>query len=130
MKLLLDTHTFMWFVDGNEKLHAHARNLIEDSGNMRLLSIGSLWEMSIKAGLGKLDVSMSFEELVRKQVEPNAISFLPLRPMHLDRLRTLPFPHRDPFDRLLIAQAMVEGAVILSRDGVFDQYPITRVWSG
>lgn len=130
MKLLLDTHTFMWFIDGNEKLHDYARNLIEDVSNERLLSIASLWEMSIKSSLGKLSVTISFLDLVETQVKPNDIVLLPIGPAHLDTLRTLPFHHRDPFDRLLIAQSMVEGSVVLSRDAAFDSYPIRRIWSG
>ncbi len=130
MKLLLDTHTFMWFIDGSKKLHDYARYLIEDESNERLLSIASLWEMSIKSSLGKLSVTISFLDLVETQVKPNHIVLLPIVPAHLDTLRTLPFHHRDPFDRLLIAQSMVEGGVVLSRDAAFDPYPIRRIWSG
>ena len=109
MKLLLDTHAFMWFVEGDPKLHAYARGLIEDVGNRRLLSIGSLWEMAIKASLGKLEVRSRFTEILVTQVEANDIALLPVSPSHLDAIQTLPFHHRDPFDRLLIAQSMVEG---------------------
>ena len=130
MKLLLDTHAFMWFVEGDPKLHPYARGLIEDVGNERLLSIGSLWEMAIKASLGKLEVSARFTEIVVTQVEANDIALLSVLPSHLDVIRTLPFHHRDPFDRLLIAQLMVEGGVVLGRDEVFDAYPVKRLWAG
>lgn len=128
MKVLLDTHAFMWFVDGNERLPRYTRSLIEKRGNERLLSIGSLWEMAIKASLGKLEVRGPFVEIVTTQLATNDIWLLPIQASHLDTLRALPFHHRDPFDRLIIAQGIVEGAVILSRDKLFDYYPIKRCW--
>lgn len=128
MKVLLDTHTFMWFVDGHANLSRLARDLIETEGNERLLSVGSLWEMAIKASLGKLDVRGQFEEVVATQLALNDIGLVPIRGSHLDTVRALPFHHRDPFDRLIIAQSMVEGAIVLSRDREFDAYPIERRW--
>lgn len=130
MRLLLDTHTFMWFVNGDAELHSHARGLIEDTENERWLSIGSLWEMAIKASLGKLVVGPAFTEIVRTQVAGNAISLLPVQPSHLDTVKTLPLHHRDPFDRLLIAQALVEGLDVVGRDQAFDGYAIRRHWAG
>ena len=128
MRLLLDSHTFLWFIRGDPKLSGHAREAIEDVDNERLLSTGSLWELSIKASLGKLRLNMTIAELVREHVTGNAMSLLTIRPEHLDVLVTLPFHHKDPFDRLLIAQALTEGVAILGKDRIFDAYGVERVW--
>ena len=92
------------------------------------MSVASLWEMSIKVSLGKLTVPLPFTQLVSDHVYGNAINVLRLMPEHLDALNTLPFHHRDPFDRLIIAQSISEDMVILSRDENFSAYPITRLW--
>ncbi len=130
MKLLLDTHTFIWFIDGNPKLAESARKFIENLANERFLSTASLWEMSIKVSLGKLEIPLPFTKLVSEHIYGNAMSLLYIAPEHLDTLRTLPFHHRDPFDRLLIAQSLSEQIVLLSRDEAFDAYPIKRYWDG
>ncbi len=104
MRLLLDTHTFLWFIDGNPKLSGHARQLIEDAGNERLVSVASLWEMSIKASIGKLKLDIIFPKMVSEHIEGNAMRLLHIRPEHLDIVGLLPFHHKDPFDRLIIAQ--------------------------
>ena len=129
MRILLDTHTFLWFIGGDSRLHQEARRRIEDLENERLLSIASLWEIAIKVSLGKLRVGMSITELVLNQVEGNAIDVFGIAPAHLDSLARLPFHHRDPFDRLIIAQSLVEGIPVLGRDATFDLYPIQRLWS-
>ena len=128
MRLLLDTHVFLWFVTGNAGLSDSARALIEDQGNERLLSIASLWEMAIKASMGRLTLALPFTEIVRQQVTGNAIDLLPIAAEHLDVLQTLPFHHRDPFDRLIIAQGIAEGIPILSRDSSFNSYAVTVQW--
>ena len=128
MKLLLDTHTFLWFIGGSPKLTRYICQLIEEPANERLLSVASLWEMSIKVSLDKLKLSTSFVDLVAEQVYGNAISLLDIAPEHLDVLRTLPFHHRDPFDRLIIAQGLSESLPILSRDNAFDDYGVRRLW--
>lgn len=97
MRLLLDTHTFLWFIDGNPKLSDYARQLIEELKNERLLSVASLWEMSIKSSLSKLKLPLPFTKLVAEHVYGNAIELLHITPDHLDVLRTLPFHHKDPF---------------------------------
>lgn len=129
MRLLLDTHTFLWFIDGNPKLSSYARQLIEELGNERLLSVASLWEMSIKNSLGKLKLPLPFTKLVTEQVYGNAIELLHIAPEHLDVLRTLPFYHKDPFDRLILAQSLSEDIPILSREKAFDDYAIRRFWN-
>jgi PIN domain nuclease of toxin-antitoxin system len=129
VRLLLDTHTFLWFIGGNPKLSSYARQLIEDTGNERLLSIASLWEMSIKASIGKLRLNLTFPDIVRDHITDNAIKLLHIKSEHLDIVRSLPFHHKEPFDRLIIAQSQSENTGILSRDKVFDDYAgIQRIW--
>jgi PIN domain nuclease of toxin-antitoxin system len=128
MKLLLDTHTFRWFINGSEKHSGHARSLIENPANQRLLSIASLWEMAIKASLNRLELQDTFADLVEHQVLGNAISVLPTTPGHLDILKTLPFHHRDPFDRMIVAQSISENTATLSRGSALDAYDIERIW--
>ncbi|MBE9014325.1 type II toxin-antitoxin system VapC family toxin [Pseudanabaenaceae cyanobacterium LEGE 13415] len=128
MRLLLDTHAFLWFIEGSSDLSSGARTLIEDQNNQRFLSVASLWEMSIKVSIGKLEIGMTFTELVQRQVYENAIELLEIRSNHLDALVQLPFHHKDPFDRLLIAQSLAESMPIVTRDGAFRDYPATLLW--
>jgi len=128
VKLLLDTHTFLWFIEGNPNLSDAARNLIEEQENQRFLSVGSLWEMSIKASINKLELGITFTELVKRQVYGNAIELLEIQPEHLDELAKLPFYHKDPFDRLIIAQSLAEDIPVITRDSAFESYPITVLW--
>ena len=102
MRLLLDTHAFLWFIEGNLNLSARARQLIEDENNQRFLSIASLWEISIKVSIGKLELGIPFTEFFQEQVYGNAIALLEIQAEHLDILAKLPFYHKDPFDRLII----------------------------
>jgi PIN domain nuclease of toxin-antitoxin system len=127
MRLLLDTHAFLWFIEGSSDLSNVARNLIEDQGNQRFLSIASLWELSIKVSIGKLELGMPFTELITQQVYDNAIDLLEIQPEHLDELTKLLFHHKDPFDRLIIAQSIVEDMAIVSKDRAFGSYPV-RLW--
>jgi PIN domain nuclease of toxin-antitoxin system len=129
VRFLLDTHTFLWFIGGSPNLSSQARQLIEDAGNERLISIASLWEMSIKASLGKLKLNLSFPDMVREHISGNSMKLLHISPDHLDIVRTLPFHHKDPFDRLLIAQSLSKNILVLSRDQVFDDYAgMQRIW--
>ena len=128
MRLLLDTHTFLWFIEGNLNLSDTAINLIEDEGNQRFLSIASLWEISIKISIGKLELGMKFTELVAQQVNGNAINLLEIKPGHLDELTEIPFHHKDPFDRLIIAQSIVENMAVVSKDSAFRSYPVRLLW--
>lgn len=129
MKLLLDTHTLLWFLNGDAMLSATARELIENPNNERLVSVASLWEMAIKISIGKLEQEISFEDLIAGPLKNNAIALFTILPTHLDALKTLPFHHKDPFDRLIIAQSLAEQIPILSRDLAFDAYPIQRLWT-
>ena len=128
MKLLLDTHTFLWFIMGNANLSAAARAAIENLANEKYVSVASVWEIAIKVSVGKLSLSAPFSTLIPDQLSANEFELLNLDVAHAAELITLPFHHRDPFDRLLIAQAMVEQMQIVSIDSAFDAYPIIRMW--
>ena len=128
MRLLLDTHAFLWFIMGSPNLSPSARALIEDGPNGRLLSVASLWEMAIKLSIGKLSLSAPFDVLIPQQLDINGIEVLGIEVGHAAVVSTLPFHHRDPFDRLLIAQAIVERVPIISIDAAFDSYPVKRLW--
>jgi PIN domain nuclease of toxin-antitoxin system len=127
MSLLLDTHTFLWFIDDSPRLSAQAKSQIE-SDTKALVSIASLWEIAIKTSIGKLRLPQSFDPFITQQLALNAIELLPISVAHLAVLSTLPLHHRDPFDRLLAAQAFVEQIPIVSADPKFDTYPINRLW--
>ena len=127
MKLLLDTHTFLWFIEDSPRLSAKAKNLLESDIEL-LLSVGSVWEMAIKFSIGKLNLAQPFEVFIPDQLAKNAIKLQPLTVQHLVLVSALPLHHRDPFDRLLIAQALVEQLPIVSIDNQLDPYGIKRVW--
>jgi PIN domain nuclease of toxin-antitoxin system len=128
VNLLLDTHSFIWFVEDNPSLSSHARILIEEPTNDIFLSIASLWEMAIKISLSKLDLSQPFDLFIPNQLLLNDITLLDITVSHTLRVATLPFHHRDPFDRLLIAQSQVEGMPVISIDSIFDAYGVNRLW--
>ncbi len=127
MKLLLDTHAFLWFIGGSSDLSTSARLLIEDTNNQPHLSVASLWEMAIKISLGKLTLGQPFEKLIAEQLNHNGIEILGISLPHAAAVITLPFHHRDPFDRLLIAQAITEKIPLVSCDTVLDAYGVTRM---
>lgn len=127
MKLLLDTHTFLWFVNDHPKLSDHLKDLIEDTNNVNYLSIASLWEMSIKFNLGKLILDPNYKEFVEREVTTSTIELLNIELEHLKINATLPFHHRDPFDRLIIAQSIAENIPIVSVDSAFDKYEVSLV---
>jgi PIN domain nuclease of toxin-antitoxin system len=128
MRVLLDTHTFLWFVLGEPQLTANAKALIEEPGNEKLVSPASYWELAIKISLGKYTLSQPYKEFMERGIVANGFIVLPVELKHTAVLTTLPFHHRDPFDRLIIAQAMAEGIAIVSGDTAFDAYPVTRLW--
>ena len=128
MRYLLDTNALLWFLTDDTKLSGRARQLIESSSNESFLSIVSLWEIAIKTGLGKLDLGEPFEQMFPEQLHLNRIEVLDITVDSLIKLTTLPFHHRDPFDRLIIAQGLVEGLPIISVDTIFDAYGIGREW--
>lgn len=128
MNLPLDTHVFLWFIDGSAKLSPRARELIEDRGNVKLVSVASLWEMGLKISLRRLELAQPFEELIPRQMELNGFGLLPVRIPHIAKVISLPFHHRDPFDRLIVAQCMVEDLSAVSFDSAFDKYSVRRLW--
>ena len=125
MKLLLDTHIFIWWDNNPSQLSAQARALCEDANNTLLLSLASVWEMQIKSQLGKLTFHRPLPDLISSQQQTNGSEILPIELRHIYALTTLPQHHKDPFDRLLIAQAQVEQIGLISADSVFSQYPVT-----
>lgn len=124
MKALLDTHALLWWVTDDERLSAGARAIIESEG--AVVSVASLWEVEIKRALGRIDVDT--EDLVREVAQTTGFEVLDVRPTHILSLAGLPAHHRDPFDRMLIAQAMRERLALVSRDEVLHQYPVTIHW--
>ena len=128
MTVLLDTHTFLWFVLDDAQLSRSARTLIEDPANDVLVSPASYWEIAIKVRLGKLDLRCSYDDFMNRGIVGNDFAVLAIEPRHTSLLTTLPLHHHDPFDRLLVAQASVERLPIVSADDVLDAYGIERRW--
>jgi len=124
MRLLLDTHVFIWWADQQESLSSTALSALKDEANELVLSVASVWEMQIKVQLGKLKLSMPLRELVLSQVETNGLKILPVELEHVLVLDTLPFHHKDPFDRLLIAQSIQEDVTLVSADPEFPAYSV------
>jgi PIN domain nuclease of toxin-antitoxin system len=124
---LLDTHTLIWFLEGDSSLNIAARQTIIDPEEMIFFSMASLWEISIKRSIGKLALSQPTNQII-KQAEIEGIILLPIEANHILSTETLPFYHRDPFDRLIISQALTENLTIIGRDTVFDNYGVKRFW--
>ncbi len=125
MRILIDTHIFLWFVNNDPQLSLTAKILLESDVEI-LLSVASLWEIAIKVSTGKMTLPQPFEIFIPEQLQQNDITVLPIATEHLTYITTLPFHHRDPFDRLLIAQSIVEGIPIVSGDDAFDLYQVDR----
>ena len=128
MRMLLDTHAFLWFVLGDSRCSQIARSQIENGANQLYLSPASHWELAIKISIGKYKLPISFQDFILRAVHENGFRFLPIDPAHTSLLTTMPFHHRDPFDRLMIAQALVEQMQIISSDTILDDYSVIRVW--
>jgi PIN domain nuclease of toxin-antitoxin system len=128
MRALLDTHALIWFLEGDERLSGRGRETIARDDNEVLVSIVSIWEMSIKHGLGKFELGQPFADLIPKQLELNGFGVLGVELPHVIELGTLPYHHRDPFDRMIIAQARVENLPVIGDDGAFDAYGVQRIW--
>ncbi|HXE55804.1 MAG TPA: type II toxin-antitoxin system VapC family toxin [Tepidisphaeraceae bacterium] len=128
MRLLLDTHAFLWYVLDDPKLSAAAKTAINDPDTDILVSPASYWEIAIKISINKYLLSVPYEEFWRHGIGDNDFDVLPIDIAHTGALLTLPFHHKDPFDRLLVAQAIVEKIPLVSADAVLDAYPIIRVW--
>ena len=128
MRLLLDTHALIWFCEGNSALSSTARSAIEDTTNQCFVSHATAWEMAIKLNLGKLKLQIDYEVLFPGVLNANGFAVLPPALDHYQILLTLAPHHGDPFDRLLIAQAMVEKLTIVSRDPHFAAYGVPVFW--
>ena len=128
MTLLLDTHAFLWFCQDDPLLSAAAKALIEDPGNRKLRSVASCWEIAIKAGLGKLKLGEPSATYIPAALSRTGFELLPISLAHATSVETLPLHHRDPFDRLLVAQSIIEAFPIVSVDAALDAYGITRLW--
>lgn len=128
MRALLDTHAFLWFVLDDPQLSATAKSLMEDPDNDLLVSPASYWEIAIKVGLGKLDLRSTYDDFIERGIVGNDFSILPIEPKHTSLLTTLPLHHKDPFDRLLAAQALVENLAVVSADKALDAYGAQRLW--
>jgi len=128
MRLLLDTHAMYWYIEGDPQLSVTAQTLVQDASNEVLISPASYWEIAIKVSVGKWALNRPYEEFIDLGLNRYGFQVLPIRPTHTARLIGLPFHHKDPFDRLLVAQALVEQIPIVSIDVALDPYGVTRLW--
>jgi PIN domain nuclease of toxin-antitoxin system len=128
MNVILDTHAFLWFVLDDPQLSASAKTLIEDPANDVFISPASYWEIAIKVRLGKLDLHAPYDDFMYRGIVGNDFAILPIELKHTSVLTTLPFYHKDPFDRLLVVQAKVENMAIVSADNALDAYGVQRSW--
>ena len=121
--LLLDTHTFIWFIEGDPKLPLVIRTSIENQYNFSFVSTVSLWEITIKVSLGKLELNTDFSRL-KLLIDQNGFQMLYINFEHLERVKILPYHHRDPFDRLIIAQGMEEEMIVVTKDDALNAYDV------
>ena len=128
MKLLLDTHAFIWWYNESDRLPQQVLSACQDTSNSLMLSVASVWEMQIKSQLGKLRLSAPLTEIIRHQQEQNQLQILPITLPAVFALSDLPMHHRDPFDRLLVAQAKVDQLQLVSNDGQFQHYSVSIFW--
>lgn len=127
MNLLLDTHALIWFFERDPQLSKNAKNLIEDPANQNFFSVASIWEMIIKQGIGKLELSKPVVEITR-HIQRNGIEILGISSDHALKVGELEMHHKDPFDRLIIAQSICLNFTLISKDEIFDRYPGKRFW--
>ena len=128
MRLLLDTHVFLWWLDGDRRLSAKVRRLVADEANEIVVSAVSAFEITTKTRIGKLPGAYVVAADVGICIASQGFVAMPISIEHAERAGRLPGPHRDPFDRLLIAQSQAEGIPIVSVDDAFDAYGLTRIW--
>ena len=128
MKVLLDTHAFLWSITGDDQLSKTAEEIFMDPDNNLFFSAASFWEICIKMSLGKLSLKRGWSKTIQEEMRINAVQWLPVEMQHCVELTKLPFHHRDPFDRMLIAQALAEDLQLLSRDGRLSAYEIELIW--
>lgn len=128
MNLLLDTHVLLWFLGDAPQLTSPAKSLIQDPTHRKIVSIATCWEIAIKVGLKKLDLGEPAATFLPREIATNGFDLLALELAHVTMVEALPSHHRDPFDRLLVAQTMMEHLALVSADAIFDQYGVTRWW--
>ncbi len=128
MNALLDTHALLWYLAGSSELSAAALAAIQDPANTLFVSPATLWEIGIKDALGKLTLPEPFEQMFPTRLDADGILLLPVLIPHLHRHRHLPFHHHDPFDRIIVAQALVEDMTIITRDSEFPAYGVKLLW--
>lgn len=128
MNYLIDTHTFLWAISDDDRLSDAAKNIIEKVDQNIHISIASLWEISIKISIDKLELDEAFETLVPRELYNFEIKVIDIEIDHLSRLSSLPLHHRDPFDRLIISQSLEENYPVIGRDNKFDSYKVNRIW--
>jgi PIN domain nuclease of toxin-antitoxin system len=128
VRVLLDTHTFLWWLDGDRRLPKRARTVIGDHHTVALVSAASVWEISTKFRLGKLPGAEAVARDVVGCIARQDFQSLDITPLHAQRAGSLSIPHRDPFDRMLIAQAQMEDLPLISNEDLFDDYNVTRIW--
>ncbi len=124
MKVILDTRIFLWVISDPDRISPRARKTLEDPRNEVFLSIASAWEITIKAGIGRLSLPAPAAMFIQRQLAKHRIDLLPIQLSHLGAMEKLPPHHRDPFDRLLVAQCIEEGAVLLTVDSQLQRYPV------
>ncbi len=128
MNILLDTHAFLWFINGDDKLSMSARQAIENERYKKYISTAGLWEITIKSSIGKLDIPLPIGKFYQEQILDNGFSLLQIEPSHIAQVHDLPFYHKDPFDRLMIAQVITENMTIISCDEHFQSYGVKTLW--
>ena len=128
MKVLLDTHAFLWWITEDQRLSERAREVISDGGNELFFSVASGWEIAIKAGLGRIEIPKPIARFLMDQLRLNRIEVLAIQLSHALCIYELPLHHRDPFDRMLVCQAQVEKMPILTSDAAFAGYDLEVVW--
>ncbi|WP_309712840.1 type II toxin-antitoxin system VapC family toxin [Armatimonas sp.] len=128
MKLLLDSHTFLWAIQEPEELSESAKIALQDAHNTLLVSLATLWEIQIKSDLGKLKLTIPLQQMLQTETNSGRMQLLTITPLHIYTLSNLPMHHRDPFDRLLIAQSQVESAVFVTKDHLIAAYDISTLW--
>jgi PIN domain nuclease of toxin-antitoxin system len=128
MRLLVDTHAFLWWISDSPELSRRARSAIASRANECYVSLASCWEMAVKTSLGKLELRASLDRFMAEQLAANGFRELAIDLKHVGRVASLPFHHRDPFDRLLAAQALEEALSVVSRDAIFRRYGVRRIW--
>ena len=128
MRVLLDTHALLWLITGDKRLSKTSIKIFLNTDNRLYFSIISLWEICIKKSLDKISLKNNWLDIIQEEMKTNSIQWLPVEVHHCAKVIELPFYHRDPFDRMLIAQAMTEDLSILSRDNRFSAYDIKCIW--